>query len=86
MTKEDVEKKALNFGWSLSEEVNRLRIRAGLPKEITKNSHSRMMMWEEGALRPWLTIRMEQTPTGKIVGWDARLLDAPTLYTMRRHD
>ncbi len=86
MTVEQIEKKAVNLGWSLSEEVNRLRIRAGLPRVITKNSYSRMMMWEEGALRPWLTIGMEQTPTGEIVGWETRLLDAPILYTIGRHD
>ena len=84
--KKDLEKQAVDIGWSLSEEVNRLRIRAGLPKWITKNSYSRMMIWEEGAPSPWLTIGMEQTPTGEIVGWAAKLLDHPLLYKPGRHD
>jgi len=84
--KKDLEEQAIDFGWSLSEQVNRLRIRAGLPRVITKNSHSRMVILEEGALRPWLAIWMEQTPEGKIVGCETRLLHAPLLYKPGRHD
>jgi len=86
MTKEEIDKKALSFGWSLHDEIKRLRIMAGLPLNITKNSHARMIVREEGSLRPWLAVWLEQIPSGKIVGCEARLLDAPSLYKMGRHD
>ena len=84
--KEDIEKKALNFAWSLSEEVKRLRITAGLSLNITKNSHARMIVREEGSMKPWLAVWTEQTPSGHMVDWQVRLLEDASLYKMRRHD
>ena len=84
--KEGIEKRAIDFAWSLSGEIKRLRIRAGLPLNITKNSHTRLLVREHGSGRPWLAVWTEQTPAGKVVGCEARLLEHPPLYNPGRHD